>query len=217
MSTTADKLAALRAALNSDKIPFRDIDFCTSIVEAAERGRASEKQLHWLGVLYDRHCGAPAPELDLSRLFALLTAAKAHLKRPFILVASPLGDLRLTLSRDGQGVHVTCKALTPDYLGTVRNGRLFPNGQAIGLDVPALTAALAVMAADPAAAAAAYGHAKGTCCFCARDLTDGRSVAVGYGPICAEHYGLPWGDVTANPVAYTAGGTLQLNLGEMRE
>lgn len=42
--------------------------------------------------------------------------------------------------------------------------------------------------------AAAYGHKTGACCFCWQDLTDERSVTVGYGPICAERWGLPWGD-----------------------
>jgi len=49
---------------------------------------------------------------------------------------------------------------------------------------------------DPAATASAYGRRTGRCCFCGRELTDGRSVAVGYGPICAPRYGLPWGDIT---------------------
>ncbi len=44
--------------------------------------------------------------------------------------------------------------------------------------------------------AAAFGHLHHRCVFCARKLTDendGRSVDVGYGPICADKYGLPWG------------------------
>jgi len=27
-----------------------------------------------------------------------------------------------------------------------------------------------------------------------RGLDDERSVSVGYGPVCAGHYGLPWGE-----------------------
>ena len=47
-----------------------------------------------------------------------------------------------------------------------------------------------------AAEAAAFGHQHENCVFCSRSLTDdkdGRSVQVGYGPICASKYGLPWG------------------------
>jgi hypothetical protein len=53
---------------------------------------------------------------------------------------------------------------------------------------------LALLEKDPVQAAVAYGHAIGNCAFCARQLTDDRSVAVGYGPVCAERYGLPWGE-----------------------
>src|SRR5262249_36158188 len=55
-------------------------------------------------------------------------------------------------------------------------------------------AALAELAKDPAGAAKLYGQITSSCCFCGQELTDGASIAVGYGPICAEHWGLPHGD-----------------------
>lgn len=60
---------------------------------------------------------------------------------------------------------------------------------------------LVAFAADPAGYSAAHGRAHGSCCYCGRGLTDSRSLAVGYGPICADHYGLPWGD---NGIPYSA-------------
>jgi hypothetical protein len=47
---------------------------------------------------------------------------------------------------------------------------------------------------NPEQVARVHGHATGNCCFCTRELTDARSVAVGYGPICASHFGLEWGE-----------------------
>ena len=44
-----------------------------------------------------------------------------------------------------------------------------------------------------AAVAAAYGQTHGHCMFCALELTDERSVDVGYGPTCASKRNLPWG------------------------
>jgi hypothetical protein len=41
--------------------------------------------------------------------------------------------------------------------------------------------------------ASVHGLAFGNCCFCSRELTDPKSVRVGYGPVCADHYGLPHG------------------------
>lgn len=45
--------------------------------------------------------------------------------------------------------------------------------------------------------AAAYGKLSGKCMFCGLDLTDERSMLVGYGPDCAEKHGLPWGETPA--------------------
>lgn len=44
--------------------------------------------------------------------------------------------------------------------------------------------------------AAVFGHQHDACVFCGTALSDdraGRSVEVGYGPVCAKNNGLPWG------------------------
>lgn len=41
--------------------------------------------------------------------------------------------------------------------------------------------------------AAKFGQLYGICMFCWSELTDERSIGVGYGPICADNRGLPWG------------------------
>ncbi len=51
------------------------------------------------------------------------------------------------------------------------------------------------VAEDPEAAAVENGFLTGNCCFCHADLTDHRSTAMGYGPVCAKNYGLPWSEV----------------------
>jgi hypothetical protein len=43
---------------------------------------------------------------------------------------------------------------------------------------------------DPVKAATLYGSRTGNCCFCGRCLTHKNSIALGYGPICAEKWGL---------------------------
>lgn len=47
-------------------------------------------------------------------------------------------------------------------------------------------------------AARAYARETGQCCFCGKQLTDPRSLAVSYGPICAGKWGLPWGEADAS-------------------
>lgn len=41
--------------------------------------------------------------------------------------------------------------------------------------------------------AAAFGQLYGICMYCWSELTDERSIEVGYGPVCADKRGLPWG------------------------
>jgi hypothetical protein len=45
--------------------------------------------------------------------------------------------------------------------------------------------------------AAEHGHKTGNCCFCSRPLNDARSTEVGYGPVCADKWELPWGTKNA--------------------
>lgn len=49
--------------------------------------------------------------------------------------------------------------------------------------------------------AAAFGKLVGRCCFCSHAIDTPESTAVGYGPICAGKYGLPWGDTTTAVMA----------------
>jgi len=44
------------------------------------------------------------------------------------------------------------------------------------------------LAADPLAAAAAYGRDTGECGICHRELTNPESVAAGIGPICRSRF-----------------------------
>lgn len=38
-----------------------------------------------------------------------------------------------------------------------------------------------------------FGALYGRCVFCTQQLNDERSIAAGYGEICADNHGLPWG------------------------
>lgn len=64
-----------------------------------------------------------------------------------------------------------------------------------GKVTPEVEAVVQAFAADPVGYAAAYGKKSGRCCFCGKTLETPESLAVGYGPVCAEHHHLPWGKV----------------------
>ena len=51
---------------------------------------------------------------------------------------------------------------------------------------------------DPKEFAIRFGRVTGRCCFCGLELTNRHSIYHGYGPICAEHWGLPHGNAPAD-------------------
>lgn len=136
--------------------------------------------------------------IGFGSVVAFLRAARDRgLRFPKVAFLAPGGgELRLVLagdaSRNPGAVYVKVDGeyrglVAPD--GTVRGSReagagsLSLNGE--------LQQTLVAVAADPATAARAYGRLMGRCSFCGLKLTDEGSTEVGYGPICARHYGLP--------------------------
>ena len=47
-------------------------------------------------------------------------------------------------------------------------------------------------ACHPITNAVIKGQRYSNCCFCGLELTNKASLQMGYGPICADKYGLPW-------------------------
>jgi len=58
----------------------------------------------------------------------------------------------------------------------------------------ALMKLLEEFCAEPRKTAILHGKLTGNCCYCSLPLSDPRSLLVGYGPYCADHWHLPWGE-----------------------
>ena len=186
-------------------------DFAGSLVAFFSRmGKLTKTQWQWAHYLVhcDRHGRpvrpdtAPSPLESFSKIIELFDLAFENgLKYPR-LVYSPTGDEDpLVLRRCGAKSRymgevnlsnpVPYGTLGARWYGRIaRGGTLLPSHDC----TPAIVELLAQLASDPAAAARAHGQRTGVCMFCARALTDSRSLSVSYGPICASRFGLPWGD-----------------------
>ena len=70
---------------------------------------------------------------------------------------------------------------------------------------------------DPMGTLAGDGKKTGNCCFCGRDLTDHRSTAHGYGPICAKRYKLAWNTESATKIEENISERVQEVLIEMND
>ena len=109
-------------------------------------------------------------------------------------------EIALSLARAGSKAPGTV-AVTDNrpYGSNTFYGRVAPDGAwqpgkyASPATLTAVTALLAAFAKDPSGVAADYGRLVGRCAFCGSELTDERSVSVGYGPICAKRRGMPYG------------------------
>ncbi len=176
---------------NIGNVSDRDKAFALSLLAAARRGRLSEKQEHWIKVLADRATGVvreTAPALTPSALYAMLLKARTHLKYPKVRVKG------LTIYLSGT------RSNLPDTLNVKRGsewlGRILPTGQIHGSLVRDRDALDTVtkLCENPVEYMASEGRLHGVCCYCATALKDERSTSKGYGPVCAKHYGLPWGD-----------------------
>lgn len=173
-------------------LPVKDHDFAKSLVDGHRKyGRLSPKQAQWVQIMLDRASKATAPKqkVDLVRLTSLFTKAiSAGLKNPAIRI----GGFKLSPAKPGSANYGSVYVKAGEaYLGKISAaGDWNPSRDAGGMAEIAFEK-VSQFACDPVSAAAAEGHATGSCCFCARELSDAGSIEVGYGPICAEKYGLP--------------------------
>lgn len=125
-------------------------------------------------------------------LAAMFKKAKETLKRPKIRLQDSLGNaVEISVAPEsGKNAGFLYIKSNKEYAGKVSPaGEFFP----VSTCATATKEYLASFAENPALKAKEYGRLTGSCCFCARTLEDGRSVSAGFGPICADKFGLPWG------------------------
>ena len=134
------------------------------------------------------------PVIDL-----LAKATASGLKKPRLHLR--LGENKVIIkAAPVTGRNAGCFYVTGAFEDDIYWGKIDANGDA---DAKLKSAGyifeqLAELAADPAAFAVRQGRETICCMFCGRDLDTTESRTVGYGPICADKWGLPWGkEVTA--------------------
>ena len=131
--------------------------------------------------------------MDYETLFTMLRKASGNLKYPKIKFTSTNGFDKVTLYLATKG-YVAIK-VNSIYVGKVTPG--------IGSDfqnsvfrmyqgTTELQNEILEFCKNPDAATKLYGQRYSNCCFCGIELTNKASLQMGYGPICADNFGLPW-------------------------
>ena len=186
----------LEAALADKILPWTDF-YDSLLSQYRRKGDLSDKQCACIERALDKALNPKPAETedlgDFSRVIELFDTAKRHLKYPKIRLTA--GGEPLVLSVAGE------RAKRPGTIN-VTNGGPFGDNKWYGritregeleksrATTDEVIAVLKALAKDPAKTAEMYGKLHNNCCFCARDLSDPRSVAAGYGPVCADHFGL---------------------------
>jgi hypothetical protein len=201
MSYTKNQIA-LQTFLANGLIKPQDVDFAKSI---AHKPNPSIKQVYWIDRMVKEAMGEgqASPQkvkADLSRIFVLFDNAMASkLKYPKITLQFKDGTpIRMSTSRNYRdSVFVSRGGYGSEQFAKLfRNGeiRLFTKTQERETELMQI---LTAFAADPEKVAQEYGKLTHNCCYCAKQLDTAESLAVGYGPVCAKHYGLAWGKKVA--------------------
>lgn len=104
------------------------------------------------------------------------------------------------ISKDGR--HIRIYRATKGYIAIKLNGEYIGKLPAadkniILYDLPLfshinLMSELDSLMSNPIAEIALRGKEYGRCCFCNREVDNEGSIQHGYGPTCAEKWGLPW-------------------------
>lgn len=125
-----------------------------------------------------------------TEIFELFTRAATHLRYPAMHLRSKNGDkIRVYLATKGY-IAIT---LNGEYVGKLPAA----DKNIILYDSPLfnhneLLPEIDTILSNPISESALQGKEYGRCCFCNRELDNEGSIQHGYGPICAEKWGLPW-------------------------
>lgn len=205
--TLIESVAKLETLIPSLK--SSDANFASSLIAAFKKyGGLTPKQEPWIGKLILRAetpaftviASYPAtPETvnvgGFAGVLNLFNTAKAHLKFPKVTLL--VESTKVTLSLNGPKskkpgfVSISGEGKYPyrAFYGSVSPEGVFTPSKTL----PGLTELLTELSANPTRVAKDHGKLTGNCCFCNKVLglgEDKRSVLVGFGPVCADHYGL---------------------------
>lgn len=198
-STLADQLAAIQ-----HNLPAKDREFAAGLIDSTRKHGETNGRVQWLQTLIARAQGAEqAPQQQtvslgsFAKVKALFGCAKENLKFPKIRLQLESGQpVVLAIAGEASKAPGTINVTDGGPFGSNRwYGRVNDAGEwtKSGKEFPELAEVetlLHKLGEDPVATAGHYGRLTGRCCFCNLPLKDEQSTAVGFGPKCAQNYGL---------------------------
>lgn len=165
-------LAALQAVANNDKAQPRDRDFAASLASHLTRkGALTPNQAPHAERLIARYANGAAPVAAEGAGVGLYLHDDGTVRRVYVTKNDRLGCRVLIVHTHGDESHGSFQYET--------------GGRRIVSDALAAGTAHKLTQDE----AQAFGKLHSFCCNCALDLEDDRSLAAGYGPVCADNNG----------------------------
>lgn len=193
------------AGRTNPDIPPKRIDFISSVWEQfSSTGCISPKQWDYMQTFHNEYVACQDIILPGSfhATVAMLQLSAEHKKWPKMKFAHAKGEYIALIWNKSRGRAVLTNGYAKSnwakhfvYGRLHADGKLHIKGKVDERpEWPSIQSFLSILAADPIQAAKMSAAITGNCCFCDSELTDPESKSRGYGPICAEHQELPWGD-----------------------
>jgi hypothetical protein len=208
---------------NVGNLGASDQTFATSLLEQlGRRGKLSDKQWDWVEKLAQKALNPPPPLSTMDAgsftgVIDLFQQAKKHLNYPKITLALP----------NGQPIQLSMAGHQSKHPGSINitDGKPFGQNTWYGrvdvhgtwtlspkctdeILIDQLYDLLVALQENPAGIAAKYGKLTGNCCFCMLQLSDARSIAVGYGPDLRQEVGAAVGLNGTAPVMVESEGLI---------
>ena len=215
-----DALAVFQTPGNVDLVSPKSKSFVESLLsQFAKKGQLSGKQQYWLRVYAEKIVTPKASvAATVTELPAVGHALHKHLAAATAASKAKGGKWAPKIKFDKTDDHPAVQfklagpaSKTPGAIfvtdgGSYQQSTYYGKIGADGVFYPAngcpqaVTDFVVLFAKDPINQGAVYGQKYGRCCFCAKTLTDPKSTSVGYGPVCADNFGLPWGEAHSQMV-----------------
>jgi Family of unknown function (DUF6011) len=173
--------------------------FAQDLVAKSKRYGLSPAQEVWVHKLaVDSTTPKTTVKENFANIVAMFRNTTGKLKYPKVTIQVGDQNVVLKYKKDGS-VQIVDKNV---YKFNAKFGQEMPvwygkidsDGNFIkGSNLDSITEVLKEFNLNPSDYARTYGTRTGNCCFCGKTLETNQSLAAGYGPVCADHYGLPWG------------------------
>ena len=178
-------------------------NFAKSLLDQVDRrGELSEKQMAVITRILSEQDQPKDEPLDFSNIVIFFEQAIANgAKKPVIRTSIDGNLFRFSLA-PANGKNAGCiyvKMMGNEWLyqGKIdAQGRFYPIRDTSKANILMLERANA----DFSGSVSSYGYQTGSCGYCGLTLKDPVSIALAYGPICADNYGLPHNETVAKMV-----------------